>query len=35
MHFRNPLWIFGDVVVLALLLWELWRINRSEKKDRK
>jgi hypothetical protein len=35
MHWRNPLWIFGDIVVLAVLLWELWRINRTIATDKK
>ncbi len=34
MHWRNPLWIGADFVVLALALWELWRVNRSIQRDK-
>ena len=29
-HWRNPLWIFGDVVVVAILVWELWSLRRRK-----
>jgi hypothetical protein len=27
-------WAIGEVIILPLLLWELWRLRRSQRQDR-
>jgi hypothetical protein len=27
-------WAIGEIVVLPLLFWELWRLRRSQRRDR-
>jgi hypothetical protein len=32
MKLPNPLFLFADVAVLVVLVWELWRLNRHDRK---